>query len=138
MPKGASVLIVDDDSELTHILAAYLERAGHECVKVHTGAQALAEWQKRSFDLVISDLNMPHGDGIDLAESLRRSEAVPIIFITGFKGDFEDRLSSTENVTVLEKPFDLKLLLGIIDATLAGVAVGDDGVRVPHSPDPPR
>lgn len=134
MPKGASVLIVDDDSELTNVLAAYLRRAGHTCVKVHTGAQALAEWQKRSFDLVISDINMPNGDGIDLAESLRRSEAVPIIFITGFKDDFARRLSSTENVTVLEKPFDMRLLLNIIDGVLTGVAIGDDGVR---SPDPP-
>ena len=137
MPKGASVLIVDEDSELTQILAAYLERAGHECVKVHSGAQALAAWQERSFDLVISDLNMPNGDGIDLAESLRRSEAVPIIFITGFKSDFARRLASAPNITVLEKPFELKMLMNIIDGALTGVPTGDDGLRAPRSPDPP-
>jgi CheY-like chemotaxis protein len=113
--RGAAVLIVEDDGDLAQVLCA----------------QALAEWQKRSFDLVVSDINMPNGDGITLAESLQRSEAVPLIFITGFKEDYERRLKEVENVTVLEKPFDIKMLLRLIDAVLDGKAKGDDGRRTP-------
>lgn len=135
--ENAAILIVDNDPELAKVLAFRLSNAGHLCVTANSAAQALAAWQERSFDLVISDLNMPNGDGIDLAESLRRSEAVPIIFITGFKSDFARRLASAPNITVLEKPFELKMLLNIIDGALTGVPTGDDGVRAPHSPDPP-
>lgn len=127
--RSAAVLIVEDDGDLANVVCARLRREGHDCVVVHSGAQALAEWQKRSFDLVVSDINMPNGDGIALAESLQRSEAVPIIFITGFKGDYERRLKSVENLTVLEKPFEMKILLNLIDAALDGKVKGDDGLR---------
>ena len=129
--RSAAVLIVEDDGDLANVVCARLRRAGHDCVVVHSGAQALAEWQKRSFDLVVSDINMPNGDGIALAESVQRSEAVPLIFITGFKDDYDRRLKGVENVTVLEKPFDIKLLLRLIDAVLDGKAKGDDGRRTP-------
>ena len=127
--ENAAILIVDNDPELAKVLAFRLSNAGHLCVTANSAAQALAAWQERSFDLVISDLNMPNGDGIDLAESLRRSEAVPIIFITGFKDDYERQLKSVENLTVLEKPFEMKILLNLIDAALDGKVKGDDGLR---------
>ncbi len=129
--RGAAVLIVEDDGDLAQVLCTRLQREGHDCMVVHSGAQALAEWQKRSFDLVVSDINMPNGDGIALAESLQRSEAVPIIFITGFKNGYEERLKAVRNVTVLEKPFDIKVLLKMIDSMLDGKATGDDGRRIP-------
>ena len=129
--RSAAVLIVEDDGDLAQVLCARLQREGHDCMVVHSGAQALAEWQKRSFDLVVSDINMPNGDGIALAESLQRSEAVPIIFITGFKNGYEERLKAVRNVTVLEKPFDIKVLLKMIDSMLDGKATGDDGRRIP-------
>lgn len=127
--RRSAVLIVEDDGDLAKVLCTRLRRAGHDCVVAHTGAQAVAEWQKRSFDLVVSDINLPNGDGIALAEVLQRSEAVPIIFITGFKDGYERRLKAVRNVTVLEKPFEMKLLLNLIDAALVGVTKGDDGIR---------
>lgn len=127
--RRSAVLIVEDDGDLAQVLCARLQREGHECVVAHTGAQALAEWQQRSFDLVVSDINLPNGDGIALAEVLQRSEAVPIIFITGFKNGYEERLKAVRNVTVLEKPFDIKVLLKMIDSMLDGKATGDDGIR---------
>jgi two-component system response regulator GlrR len=126
---GADILIVDNDPELAHVIAVRLARAGHRCVTANSGAQAISEWQRRSFDIVISDVNMPGGDGVALADTLQRSEAVPVIFITGFKHEFAKRLKHVKNVTVLEKPFDYAILLALVEATLAGSAVGDDGLR---------
>jgi DNA-binding response OmpR family regulator len=96
-------------------------------VTAATGAQALAEWKERSFDLVVTDLNMPNGDGITLAKSLQRSEAVPIIFITGFAGDHAKGIGEVKDASVLEKPFDADDLLRLIDARLGGRPIGDDG-----------
>ncbi|MFM7053094.1 MAG: response regulator [Planctomycetota bacterium] len=133
--KGASILVVDNDPELRHVIALRLERAGHHCTEAASGAQALGEWQRRSFDMVVSDLNMPGGDGIALADALQRDEAVPIIFITGFREDFKRRLRRVNDVTVIEKPFDLTKLIELVEAALLGRDTGDDGLRHPHGAD---
>lgn len=133
--KGASILVVENDPELRRVITIRLTRAGHRCTEAGTGAQALGEWQLRSFDLVVSDLNMPGGDGIALADALQRDEAVPIIFITGFREDYKRRLRQVKDVTVLEKPFDPAFLIELIEAALIGRETGDDGVRHPHGAD---
>ena len=127
---GPTILVVDNDPELRHVMAVRLTNAGYQCVEAGTGAQALAEWQHRSFDLVVSDLNMPGGDGIALADALQRSENVPIVFVTGFREDYKKRLRRVKDVTVLEKPFELSEFLGVVEASLLGRAIGDDGLRV--------
>jgi two-component system OmpR family response regulator len=127
--KG-TILVVDNDPELRNVLCVRLSRAGYDSVEAGSGAQALAEWQRRSFDLVVSDLNMPGGDGIALADTLQRSENVPIIFVTGFREDFRARLHRVKDVTVLEKPLDPAALLEIVEASLVGRDTGDDGLRV--------
>ena len=127
--RSAAVLIVEDDGELGKVLGVRLRREGYECEVVHSSAQAISAWQQRSYDLVISDVNMPNGDGVALAEVLQRSEAVPIVFITGFRDDFDRRLRSVSNATILEKPFDTAVLFRLIDRLLDGKAKGDDGIR---------
>jgi CheY-like chemotaxis protein len=133
--SDATILIVDNDPDLRRVISLRLSRAGYSCVEAGTGAQALSEWRRRSFDVVVSDLNMPSGDGIALADALQRDEAVPIIFITGFRKDFKRRLRRVNNVSLLEKPFDPSVLIDLIEATLARRATGDDGVRSPHGAD---
>jgi CheY-like chemotaxis protein len=123
----AVILVVDNDPTVRGYLEHVIKDAGHVCVTAATGAQALAEWQERSFDLVVTDLNMPNGDGITLARSLVRSEAVPIIFITGFADDHGKEIAELKDASVLEKPFDTDDLLKLIDAKLDGKQVGDDG-----------
>jgi CheY-like chemotaxis protein len=133
--SDATILIVDNDPDLRRVISLRLSRAGFSCVEAGTGAQALSEWRRRSFDVVVSDLNMPSGDGIALADALQRDEAVPIIFITGFREDFKRRLRRVNNVSLLEKPFDPSVLIDLIEATLVRRATGDDGVRSPHGAD---
>ena len=123
----AVILVVDNDPTVRGYLEHIIKDAGHVCVTASTGAQALAEWQERSFDLVVTDLNMPNGDGIALAKSLQRSEAVPIIFITGFAGDHAKGIGEVKDASVLEKPFDADDLLRLIDARLGGRPIGEDG-----------
>jgi CheY-like chemotaxis protein len=131
----ATILVVDNDPDLRRVISLRLTGAGYSCVEAGTGAQALSEWRRRSFDVVVSDLNMPGGDGIALADALQRDEAVPIIFITGFREDFKRRLRRVDNVSLLEKPFDPSVLIELIEATLVGRDTGDDGVRHPHGAD---
>ena len=127
----AFILVVDNDPSVRGHLEHVIRGAGHSCVTAATGAQALSEWKERSFDLVVTDLNMPNGDGIALAKALERSEVVPIIFITGFADDHRREIAQVKGATVLEKPFDSDDLLRMIDAKLAGRTVGEDGRNAP-------
>lgn len=114
-----TILIVDNDPDLTQALAVRLGNEGYRCVTAGTGAQGLAEFHRGGIDLVITDLNMPGGDGVSLSESVRRVSSVPLIVITGFKDEFKRRLRSVDNVTVLRKPFEAGGLIGLVDATLS-------------------
>jgi CheY-like chemotaxis protein len=130
-----TILIVENDPGLRRVISLRLAGAGYSCVEAGTGAEALSAWKERSFDVVVSDLHMPCGDGIELAHTLQDDEAVPIIFITGFREDFRRRLRRVSNVSLLEKPFDPSVLIDLIEATLLGCTADGNGVRHPHGAD---
>ena len=113
------ILIVDNDEAVAEAIAVRLRNAGYACVTAYNGGDAEALFQDDPFDLIISDLIMPESNGIDLAESVRRISEAPIIFLTGFSGEHEDRLHSLPNVSVLCKPFDESTLIDLVETELA-------------------
>jgi len=119
------ILIVDNDERITRALANRLANLGYECVTASNGTEALLAFRAREADLVITDLNMPAGDGIGLTEALREESGVPIIVITGFQAAYRRRLERFENIAVLEKPFDSSDLMDLVEAELvmAGCAL---------------
>jgi DNA-binding response OmpR family regulator len=119
--KNKAILVIDDDEDLTRALSKRLASYGYSCVSAVSGAQGLALFGASRFDLVISDLNMPGGDGVALAEAIRRVSLVPIVFITGFRDDFKRRLRDLKNVITLRKPFSSDTLLDAINAALGSV-----------------
>jgi len=82
------VLIVDDSSVMRKIVERSLRQAGIEIAEVaeaSNGAEALAEVQKATFDLILSDINMPAMDGLEFLRSLSNIEsakAIPVVMIT--------------------------------------------------------
>ena len=120
MPESTpTILIIDNDDGLVAAITTRLEACGYQCVKASTGAQGIRLFQEECIDLVITDLNMPVGNGIALAKTLRASSDVPIIVVTGYRGHFARELRSIPNVTVLEKPFDSNELLDLVETDLA-------------------
>jgi DNA-binding response OmpR family regulator len=113
-----TILVIDNDDQLTLALTKRLGSHGFRCITAASGAQGLAAFNNASVDLIVSDLNMPGGDGVDLAESIRRTSDVPIIFVTGFRDDFKRRLRLVKNVTTLRKPFNSQELVDLIASAL--------------------
>lgn len=113
------ILIIDNDEGVVHALAVRLTHCGYACATATSGSQGLSMFRDQPADLVISDLNMPAGDGVSLASSLRKHSDVPIIFITGFQDEYRRRLRAIDNVTVFRKPFDTQDLLEIVEAELS-------------------
>ena len=78
------ILVIDDDASVRYTLARILGRAGYAVVMADDGEHGLAMFHKERPDLVISDLIMPHRDGIDTIAQIRReSPAMKIIAISG-------------------------------------------------------
>ena len=78
------VLIADDDEALRKVLGRVLRKAELDCVLVESGTRAIAELQASAFDVVVSDVQMPDGGGLDLLRAVRRIDLdVPVILMTG-------------------------------------------------------
>jgi len=116
--KSKRILIVDDDEDIVRMVTTLLSSRGHECTTAQTGAQGAIAFELIDVHLVITDLNMPAGDGIALVQRIRRTSQVPIIIITAFNKEYANRIRSLRHVTVLRKPFDCEALLELIDTDL--------------------
>lgn len=118
--KNASILLVEDDPNLSMVLQDYLEMLGYLIHLSKDGVEGLEVFQQKSFDLCILDVMMPRKDGFTLAEDIRSlKNDVPIIFLTA-KSLKEDRLKGfrTGCDDYITKPFSTEELSLRIEAIL--------------------
>jgi two-component system response regulator GlrR len=79
----ARVLVVDDEVQLCQLLEMRLTHHGYAVVSVHTARDALDRVTRESFDVVVLDLRLPDGEGLDvLAELKRRTPDLPVLMLT--------------------------------------------------------
>jgi two-component system alkaline phosphatase synthesis response regulator PhoP len=90
-----TVLIIEDETELSNVLKAYLERSGYDVLMADRGDQGLTLWEENHPDMVLLDLNLPGMDGIDIARKIRQSDDTPIIMVTA-RVEEVDRLLGLE------------------------------------------
>ena len=117
--QTASILIIDDDKELSTMLAEFLAPEKLDVSACHTGEDGLERLGRESFDLVILDVMMPGMNGIDVLKTLRRTSEVPVIMLTA-RGDDIDRILGLEFGAddYVSKPFNPRELLARIKAIL--------------------
>lgn len=85
------ILVVEDDAPLRAMLEQELVADGYEVLAVDSVADGLFHAEEDAFDLMILDLNLPDGDGIEVAERLRSDAGVPVVMLTA-RGDLDSRL----------------------------------------------
>ncbi len=114
----ASILVVDDSVSLRHMLKEILAQEGHRVSEASDGENALQIVQDDKFDLVLTDVNMPVIDGIELCRELRQMENfrfTPILMITTEATDDMKRSGKMAGATGwLVKPFDPNKLLSTV------------------------
>ena len=110
MPKR--ILVVDDDPEIIGFLERSLNYKGFETYSCFDGDQALLHMQDVTPDLIITDLNMPGINGLELAKKTKESSNLPVIIMTG-----RPELIPQENPAnqVLKKPVDFYFLLETVN-----------------------
>jgi DNA-binding NtrC family response regulator len=119
----ATILIADDNVDLLHVQCEVLRYAGHEVVTATTGKEALRQARSRNFDLVITDIVMPDGDGIEtIVEVRRRHPGTKIIAISGggriSAGDYLPVAEKLGAAGTIAKPISAGQLLALVDRVL--------------------
>lgn len=113
------ILLADDDTELTELLAEYLTAYDIKCDIADDGAQALAKIQAGHYDLVVLDIMMPQLDGLTVLKQLPSENAPPVIMLTA-RGEEIDRIVGLELGAddYLAKPCNPRELLARINAVI--------------------
>lgn len=117
-PRHPSILVVDNDPNVLAVLTARLGGMGYHCTTAQGGEEALSRFASMGADLVISDLNMPNGNGVEFARSLRERSDVPLILVSGFKDAYRKHLRGVANVSFLHKPFSSEELASLVQGML--------------------
>ena len=113
--ESKQILVVDDEPNLRRVLSAQLGREGHEVLVAADGAEALELLRDNHIDLVITDLGLPDGTGIDLMNTLRATYGLRGIALSGYGMD-EDvaRSHAAGFVSHLTKPVAIAELRRVI------------------------
>jgi CheY-like chemotaxis protein len=122
--KALSILVADDHEEIRKLMRIWLEGYGHAVACASTGNEAARLFEAHPFDLVITDVLMPDGNGLELCERLRRANPRPqILAISGGNPNFASAtcLQFARHVGangLLLKPFTGDQLMRAIQVTM--------------------
>lgn len=122
--RTQQILVVDDEPRMRRVLEIMLQKLGHAVFVASDGREALDMFQANAIDLVITDLRMPHVDGLELLSALRaQTSDVPVIVITAH-GTVETavaamKLGATDYVL---RPFDIETVEMAVSRVLKGKA----------------
>jgi two-component system, OmpR family, alkaline phosphatase synthesis response regulator PhoP len=121
----STILVVEDDQDISDLLAHYLERAGHAVTRLSSGKDVMPRLRAAAADLVILDLMLPGMDGLLVCQAMRADAAtagIPIIMLTA-RGEEADRITGLELGAddYVTKPFSPKALVARVKALLRRV-----------------
>ncbi len=107
MAKAKSLIVVDDDDDIREIFVNALSKLKINILEAANGEEALKIIKKNNIVLIISDLNMPVMDGVELLYEVRENlkSSVPLIFTSAYTDNLEKRKLEMTNVSFLKKPF---------------------------------
>jgi CheY-like chemotaxis protein len=103
------VLVVDDEPDLRAILAESFESRGCKVFQAQNARTGFMIAQANHVDLVVSDVKMAGGDGVELFESIKNNMKEPpmFIFMTAFEDERTIKIVKDNDLTVFRKPFDM-------------------------------
>ena len=127
---NSKILIVEDEAKLREVLCDYFRSKGEIPAEAGTGMQALDMIRENEFDAVLLDIMMPELDGLSVCRAVRKTNDVPIIFLTALS-DEEDKLLGYELGAddYVTKPFTMSVLyaktMALVRRNRGNVLAGD-------------
>jgi two-component system KDP operon response regulator KdpE len=122
------VLVVEDDRQMRRFLRTTLAALDYRLVEAETVAEAISAVTTHNPDVILMDLGLPDGDGIDLTRKIRAWSRVPIIVLSA-RGREEDKVAALDEGAddYLTKPFGVNELLARIRAAMRRSAASSPG-----------
>jgi two-component system response regulator PilR (NtrC family) len=130
MSAGARLLVVDDEASIRDMLAFFFHKRGFEVLTASSFAEGLAAAGRLTPDIVLSDIKMPDGNGLDLLRKVKAdSPKIPVIMITAHTST-QDAIEAMKAgaVDYIAKPFNMEELAMIVDRALGEKNLLDENV----------
>ncbi|WP_431131450.1 response regulator [Variovorax paradoxus] len=126
MTSAFHIAVLDDEVDITQLLAGYLQSHGFRVTQLHDGASLMALMTTDPADLVLLDLGLPGEDGFSIARRMRENWRCGLVIVTG-RGDAVDKVVGLEVGAddYVTKPFDLRELVARVKAVLRRLAPGN-------------
>ena len=125
LPELPTILAVDDDRAILHLLDQILNEAGYRVLLADGARKAIRQFEQSGepVELLITDVIMPDLTGPVLAERLRAQKPdLRVLFISGFHdADLVQRFVTRKGFTLLPKPFTVDALLRVVEEALQSV-----------------
>jgi two-component system OmpR family response regulator len=123
MKSAFHIAVLDDEVDITQLLANYLQSHGFRVTQLHDGASLMKLMGSDPADLVLLDLGLPGEDGFSIARRMRENWRCGLVIVTG-RGDAVDKVVGLEVGAddYVTKPFDLRELVARVKAVLRRLA----------------
>ena len=117
--EKSRVLVVDDEPQITRVLRTVLSSQGYQVRTAAEGESALSNFKEWNPELVITDLYMPHMNGVELCRRIRAVSSVPIIGLS-VKGEERTKVEALDSGAddYVTKPFGIEELMARVRAAL--------------------
>jgi DNA-binding response OmpR family regulator len=117
------ILVVEDETSIASFVAAYLKNAGYAVRTAASAQAALTEMMGETPALVVLDLNLPDGDGVELCRRIRKSSDVPILMLTARDEDVDKIIGLEVGADdYMTKPFNPRELVARVKSVLRRAA----------------
>ena len=121
VPRSKKIMVVDDEVGIRELLFDVLSKEGFAVTLAKDGQDSLQQMRRRRFDLVITDIDMPRVNGIELLRRMKRAgRKEKIIIMSGNTLNQEDiKREILPVITQLDKPFQMDRMLEAVSSALA-------------------
>jgi DNA-binding response OmpR family regulator len=123
MTQQHNILVIEDETSIASFVAAYLKNAGYTVRTAATAQAALNEVVSEMPALIVLDLNLPDGDGVELCRRIRKSSDVPILMLTARDEDVDKIIGLEVGADdYMTKPFNPRELVARVKSVLRRAA----------------
>ena len=113
------ILLVEDDQSICEMVEKYLTKEGFSITTATDGEQAILEFSKNSFDLILLDIMLPNLDGLEAMKIIREKSSIPIVIMSAKDQDIDKALGLGLGADdYISKPFSMIELLARVKAAI--------------------